>query len=65
MLIRIKVTYYIDFRDFHGRTKPRNTENKNLKRDTVGNLIALYENRDMAHKIFNSEIFPLKKTEGC
>lgn len=43
MLIRIKVTYYIDFRDFHGRAKPRNTENKNLKRDTVGNLIALYE----------------------
>ena len=43
MLIRIKVTYYIDCRDFHGRAKPRNTENKNLKRDTVGNLIALYE----------------------
>lgn len=65
MLIRIKVTYYIDCRDFHGRAKPRNTENKNLKRDTVGNLIALYENREMVHKIFNSEIFPLKKTEGC
>ena len=37
------MTYYIDFRDFHGRAKPRNTENKNLKRDNVGNLIALYE----------------------
>ena len=59
------MTYYIDFRDFHGRAKPRKTENKNLKRDTVGNLIALYENREMVHKTFNSEIFPLKKTEGC
>ena len=65
MLIRIKVTYYIDFRDFHGRANRRNIGNRKLKRDTAGNLIALFENREMVYKIFDSRIFPFKKIEVC
>ena len=50
---------------FNKRTKPRDMEKKKLKRDTIENLNALYESREMVLSAFKSGRFPLKPTESA
>ena len=53
---QVNLTIYI--KDFANKTKPRDPELKELKKEVLDNALSLLEGRDMVYKTFQSGIFP-------
>ena len=50
--------------EFNNKSRPKNKEDKDKKRDTSENTYALYEGWKLTINAFKSETFPLKPTKG-
>ena len=53
---QINLTMHI--KDFANKTKPRNRELKELKKEVLNSALSLLEGRDIVYKAFQSETFP-------
>ena len=53
---QINLTMHI--KDFASKTKPRNRELKEFKKEVLYSALSLLEGRDMVYKAFQSVIFP-------
>ena len=56
---QINLTMHI--KDFVSRTKPRNRELKELKKEVLDSALSLLEERDMVYKAFQSGMFPRRE----
>ena len=56
---QINLTMHI--KDFASKTKPRNRELKEFKKEVLDSALSLLEGRDMVYKAFQSGIFPRRE----
>ena len=49
--------------EFNNKSRPKNKEGKDEKRDTYESAYAFYEGRELTLNAFKSAIFPIKATQ--
>ena len=50
--------------DFRNKSRPRSNKDKEKKQNTLDNINALYEGRELILNAFGSGIFPMKEKQG-
>ena len=56
-----QINLAMHIKDFANKTKPRNRELKELKKEVLDSALSLLEGRDMVYKAFQSGIFPRRE----